>query len=402
MTPPTADLAAALARLIAASTDDFVELVKICGLDPGQDFRNAILSGADLRDADLSEFDLTNAVLERTLLAGARLNETVDPQQLARASMTAPTKCYFVGRACTDAATDILAGLGPAFVPATATMTAIEALREARDRTLHLKSTRVRNQPAISEMELPSGVVDVDAAGSSFGLVLCDLRSIFDAAVLTRLLEALSALSLPFFAFVVTEALPMVGKAVRSEIDKLLSRYGPNLMVSVGGTPIVSRANFLHEIEAAQSDSVNLREMVSFLEAATRSYRTRKPTRATSAPTKRPPQVGSPAILMAVEVHPTRSLLDAIREAWLLNRPMRDAEHLRALILIDENFDRSVDINALSSAFSVSLIDVRAFARSQSQDGLYVLLADHDSHLWRLVNGTDRAEYSRVGGIGED
>jgi hypothetical protein len=375
-----------LAALIGAPTDDFVELVRVSGLDPKRDFRHADLSGADLRGADLTEFDLSHARLNGALLAGARLNETVHPEQMAQAVMTAPVICFFVGRACTDASKDILADLGPSFIPGEESMAAVETARMDRDRTLHLKVTRVRNQPSTPSVGLPPELVAREVAGASAGLVFCDVRNAFDAFALSELLDALHTARVPYFAFVVTGKSAGGGKTVRAELDTILSRHGRNLMVSVGGTPIASRAGLIKTLPAAQNDSVNMREMVAFLEAAALSRREgAHPRRALESGGRRQDDE-TPAVLIANEVRPAGSLLDAIREAWLDDHFTWERQALRGLILVDENFYRSREVAELISALPKAPMSVRVFPRSPVQDGLYVLLAHKDSDLWRLVD----------------
>jgi hypothetical protein len=63
-------------------SDDFVSLVRACGLDPAHDFRNADLSGTDLRCADLTEFDFRNARFTGALVEGTSFNGTVSQEQL--------------------------------------------------------------------------------------------------------------------------------------------------------------------------------------------------------------------------------------------------------------------------------------------------------------------------------
>lgn len=50
-------------QVVEAETEDFLELVKIAGLNPAEDFAGANLSGANLSNADLSNADLSGANL---------------------------------------------------------------------------------------------------------------------------------------------------------------------------------------------------------------------------------------------------------------------------------------------------------------------------------------------------
>ncbi len=84
-----AELAEAIQQILAAQTNDFLQLAKIAGLDPladfaganllgvslaGSDLSGSNLAGANLRGADLSDADLSEANLSGANLAGADLS----------------------------------------------------------------------------------------------------------------------------------------------------------------------------------------------------------------------------------------------------------------------------------------------------------------------------------------
>jgi len=73
------ELKDSIQQILAAETDDFLELAKIAGLNPAEDFAGANLKGTDLRGvdlrgADLRGADLRGADLSFTTLDGANLD----------------------------------------------------------------------------------------------------------------------------------------------------------------------------------------------------------------------------------------------------------------------------------------------------------------------------------------
>lgn len=70
-------LRSTLDRLWSAKTDNFLELVDICELNPELDFRGADLRGMDLSHQDLSGFDFTGADLRDCNLVGADLRGAI-------------------------------------------------------------------------------------------------------------------------------------------------------------------------------------------------------------------------------------------------------------------------------------------------------------------------------------
>jgi len=64
-----------LKRLEECPNLDFLRAVKILGLDPGEDFRHANLSGISFDGMDLREFDLTGADTQGCSFQGTRLPE---------------------------------------------------------------------------------------------------------------------------------------------------------------------------------------------------------------------------------------------------------------------------------------------------------------------------------------
>lgn len=61
-------------KVLSAVTDNFVELVKISGLNPSKDFVGANLRGVDFGGSDLSEFRFRNADLRGAILHNATYN----------------------------------------------------------------------------------------------------------------------------------------------------------------------------------------------------------------------------------------------------------------------------------------------------------------------------------------
>lgn len=61
-------------KIVAAETDDFLELVRMTGLNPSEDFVGAHLKGTNLSGANLSGADLSNADLSDANLSCANLN----------------------------------------------------------------------------------------------------------------------------------------------------------------------------------------------------------------------------------------------------------------------------------------------------------------------------------------
>lgn len=62
-----------IARLLAADTSDFNQLVKLAGLNPAMDFRHADLAGTCMAGADLSGFDFSFSDFRNVNLSGARI-----------------------------------------------------------------------------------------------------------------------------------------------------------------------------------------------------------------------------------------------------------------------------------------------------------------------------------------
>ncbi len=60
-------------QIVEAETNDFLELAKIAGLKPSEDFTEADLSGVDLCSAILNRADLSRAILSNANLSGANL-----------------------------------------------------------------------------------------------------------------------------------------------------------------------------------------------------------------------------------------------------------------------------------------------------------------------------------------
>jgi len=90
-------LFARVRAISAAESDSFVELVKLSGLEPRRDFRNADLSRADLRGQDMRSFDLRGASLRGALIQGARFNNSVSRAQLKEAIAGVPAVLLPVG-----------------------------------------------------------------------------------------------------------------------------------------------------------------------------------------------------------------------------------------------------------------------------------------------------------------
>ena len=66
-------LADAIEQVADSTSDNFIEMSRMLGLDPLTDFAGADLSGADLRKADLSGANLSGADLSGANLSGANL-----------------------------------------------------------------------------------------------------------------------------------------------------------------------------------------------------------------------------------------------------------------------------------------------------------------------------------------
>ena len=69
-----ADIGKRIARIDAAETNDFIELVHISGLDPAIHFRYATLEGVDFSHLDLFGFDFTGARMRGCNFDGARIS----------------------------------------------------------------------------------------------------------------------------------------------------------------------------------------------------------------------------------------------------------------------------------------------------------------------------------------
>lgn len=64
----------AVAKLLAAETDDFNALVRLAGLNPARDFRHTDLSGTSMAGADLRGFDFSGSDFRNVMLDGARID----------------------------------------------------------------------------------------------------------------------------------------------------------------------------------------------------------------------------------------------------------------------------------------------------------------------------------------
>lgn len=73
MTPTSERAARQIGRVLSATTDNFVELVQIAGLDPAEDFRNIRLTDVDFAHCDLSAFDFSNTHFQRCSFRHARI-----------------------------------------------------------------------------------------------------------------------------------------------------------------------------------------------------------------------------------------------------------------------------------------------------------------------------------------
>lgn len=71
-----AEILDAIGRVIDSDEVDFIQLVRVAGLSPERDFRNADLSGLDLSKKDLTKFDFRGALLVGTNLRGSDLRGT--------------------------------------------------------------------------------------------------------------------------------------------------------------------------------------------------------------------------------------------------------------------------------------------------------------------------------------
>jgi len=70
------DILVAIRAVATADTSDFLELVRISGLDKRTDFKNADLSEMDLSGLDLREFNFKGALFHRSNLTGTNLKGT--------------------------------------------------------------------------------------------------------------------------------------------------------------------------------------------------------------------------------------------------------------------------------------------------------------------------------------
>ena len=68
------EASARIDRILAADTEDFVELVRVAGLSPAEDFRGTLLRGVDFGQCDLQSFDFTGSIFESCSFRGARIS----------------------------------------------------------------------------------------------------------------------------------------------------------------------------------------------------------------------------------------------------------------------------------------------------------------------------------------
>jgi small subunit ribosomal protein S1 len=61
-------------RVLTAKTDNFIDLVRLAGLDPAEDFKSAQLTGVDFSQCDLSNFDFSNTHFINCKFKQARIN----------------------------------------------------------------------------------------------------------------------------------------------------------------------------------------------------------------------------------------------------------------------------------------------------------------------------------------
>lgn len=66
-----------IARLHSADTDNFVELVKISGLDPASDFRFANFEGMDFSNCELRGFDFTGCDFTKATVGNANFSGAI-------------------------------------------------------------------------------------------------------------------------------------------------------------------------------------------------------------------------------------------------------------------------------------------------------------------------------------
>lgn len=70
-------LAARIDQIIQDEVSNFVELVKLAGLDPERDFQNINLTNVDFTECDLSGFNFTGSNLEGAIFDGADISQTI-------------------------------------------------------------------------------------------------------------------------------------------------------------------------------------------------------------------------------------------------------------------------------------------------------------------------------------
>jgi DNA-binding winged helix-turn-helix (wHTH) protein len=86
------DIERAIARVHAAQTDNFIELVNISGLDPKVDFRFSNLKEVDFTNLNLSGFDFTGANMIGCIFNKAKITGAIfDEAQIDRLALHAAT-----------------------------------------------------------------------------------------------------------------------------------------------------------------------------------------------------------------------------------------------------------------------------------------------------------------------
>ncbi|KAA3516970.1 hypothetical protein GOZ96_12315 [Agrobacterium vitis] len=63
--------------VVDSDTDDFLELVRLSGLDPANDFRHMDLRGFNFENCDLSGFDFTGSIIDDFNFVGAKIENTI-------------------------------------------------------------------------------------------------------------------------------------------------------------------------------------------------------------------------------------------------------------------------------------------------------------------------------------
>jgi formylglycine-generating enzyme required for sulfatase activity len=148
-----ADLSVAerIRRVAAAQTGDFMELVRIAGLDPALHFRFADWSGVDFRGCNLRGFDFTGARLHGARFDGARIARGLD-----RNDREAPAAIFDlaeIGAVCLDREPG---SHHPAIV------TPLANLRAAADWKEYVRGWKKAGRPPLRE-HLEPGAIFCDA-----------------------------------------------------------------------------------------------------------------------------------------------------------------------------------------------------------------------------------------------